>query len=110
MPSRSEELAEREGFEPFVRRFSKLLMARDFWSKTLVPQQLGDMSKFSRVLMRPLDATRVLETFWRRPSVSLHSGSRRPLVCRAISARPLGSRQRSDRIFVDKVHDSLRQS
>jgi hypothetical protein len=69
------------GFETYVTRFSKLLMARDFWSKTLVSQQLGDISEFSRVPMQPLDSTLVLET-----SLTTSAKSRHTLIVQAAGA------------------------
>src|SRR5262245_39406585 len=41
-------------------------MARDFWSKRLVLQQLDAQIQFSSVLGELLESTVVLETFWRR--------------------------------------------
>jgi hypothetical protein len=56
------------GFEPCVTRSSKLVMARDFWSKGLVSRDLRSSSRCSRVLRRPPQSPAVLETFWRRRS------------------------------------------
>jgi hypothetical protein len=35
------------GFEPSITCFSDLLMARDFWSKRLIPLRLDTLSQFS---------------------------------------------------------------
>lgn len=55
-----------EGLEPSTTRFCNLLMARDFWSKRVMPKQLGSRIEFSAMLPRARESTVVLETVWRR--------------------------------------------
>jgi hypothetical protein len=59
------------GFEIYLARFPKLVMAHDFWSKRLMPRQLRRLGNCSHVLSMERESTRVLETFWRRPPHSL---------------------------------------
>jgi hypothetical protein len=67
-------LAGSTGLEPCVARVSKLLMARDFWSKGLISRDLRSSSRCSRVLRRPAQSPSVLETsFWRRFSAHIET-------------------------------------
>ena len=47
---------------------SNWLMARDFWSKTVIHQQMRHATKCSRILTMTRESTEVLEIFWRRAS------------------------------------------
>src|SRR5438105_11583164 len=52
----------RGGIEPDITRCSNLLMARDFWSNGLIPQQLKRRGKSPQVLSREPRYISVLET------------------------------------------------
>ena len=54
-------------------------MARDFWSKRLIPHQLRRGLKCSQIPAMERESTSVLETFWRRPQS--HRFCRRSTEC-----------------------------
>jgi len=68
------------GFEPAITWFANLLMARDFWSKRVMPKQLGARIQFSPLLRRARESTVVVETVWRRQGLLrvISSGSTSP--------------------------------
>jgi hypothetical protein len=60
------ELAGRQGFELGARRFSKLVMARDFWFRRFSHKRLRRSVSFTAVHLSPPDSPPFMETFWRR--------------------------------------------
>ena len=50
-----------------IKRFSKLVMARDFWTQAVRHQWVGSFAVSPRVPSSDLISTAVVETFWRRP-------------------------------------------
>ena len=59
-------MAGRQGFELGASLFSKVVMARDFWSKRLNHRRLRRSVSFTAVHQNPHDPPPVVETFWRR--------------------------------------------
>src|SRR5262245_30522854 len=50
--------------------FSKVVMARDFWSEGFESPSVTAVSKYSQVLVRDREATTVFETCWRRRTLA----------------------------------------